>query len=65
MEDGSHIAKMLRMFCYTLGLSRIMQETATVNHECDMLMHGQPVTQRLSEVGQNTRFPMLYHCIPM
>ncbi len=34
----------------TIGLSHIIQETAMVNHECDMLMHGQAVTQRLSEI---------------
>ena len=35
-----------------------------VNHECDMLLHGQPVTQRQSEVV----FPInnsLFHGIPM
>ena len=44
----------------TTGLSHIVQETAMVNHECDMLMHGQPVTERLSEV-----VPTLSHGIPM
>ena len=27
-----------------------------VNHECDMLMHGQPVTQRLSELVYISQF---------
>ena len=30
--------------------ARYVQETATLDHECDMLMHGQSVTQRHSEV---------------
>ncbi len=41
-----------------LGLSHIVQETAMVNHECDMLMHDQPVTQRPSEV-------LCYHTVSM